>query len=205
MSLPDVSLGKKLISYMKSKGWRVRAINIVYLEDASADTWEPSKGELDAWDDVRILIRDTGEIIMSAEATVEPGLYYTQNRLVDEGVFRIDNGKQFKDAWVLGAHKNQYPCLIQAQAITGTRDGNEDGVRTGDEHVEGVFAINQHTTGNDASAEPPSKIGRWSAGCLVGRYAITHYRLFMPTLIGSGMRTFDTAIIAGDDFRAYGK
>lgn len=196
--------GKKLIAYMKDKGWRVRAINIVYLEDANADTWEPYVGELDAWDDVRILIRETGEILLSSEATVEPGLYYTQNRLNSAGAFKIDNGKQFKDAWILGAHNRQYPCLIQAQAISGTRDGNEDGVRVGDIHVTGVFQINQHTTGDSKYADAPAKVGRWSAGCLVGRYASTHYQHFMPTLIGSGMKTFDTAIVAGDDFRAYG-
>jgi hypothetical protein len=39
--------GKKIIEYMRSKNYRILALNIVYLEDVNADTWEPVKGELD--------------------------------------------------------------------------------------------------------------------------------------------------------------
>ncbi len=82
-------LGRKMIRYMKSKGWRIRPLNIVYLEDANADTWQPTQGKLDEWDDVRIVISDIGEVLLSCEATCEPGAYYTYNRMNQKGAFRI--------------------------------------------------------------------------------------------------------------------
>lgn len=192
--------GKKLIKYMEAKNWRISAINILYLEDANADTWEPLPEQPDQWNDVRILVRNTGEIIMSAEATVEPGRYYTENRLDPLGAFRIKNDVQFKDAWEVGTHRNQYPALVQVADVIGYRDGNEDYMRPGDVQTEGVYGINHHTTGDDEDAAPPTLVGRWSAGCLVGRYAKTHYRVFMPTLINSGRKRFDAAVIPGDAF-----
>src|SRR5690242_4853640 len=98
MNMVTQEQGLKLIRYMKSKDWRIRALNIVYLEDANADTWEPVQGRLDEWDDVRILVKDTGEILLSCEATCEPGAYYTYNRMNPKGAFRIANDIQFLDA-----------------------------------------------------------------------------------------------------------
>lgn len=197
---PSIEQGKKLIRYMKSKQWRIRAINIVYLEDANADTWEPVQGKLNEWDDVRILIRDSGEILMSAEATCEPGAPYTYNPMNPKGAFRIECDTQFLEAWRFGYHHNQ-AALVQCANITGFRDANKDGIRTGDLKVVGPdFAVNQHTTGDDADTAVPDKIGKWSAGCLVGRYASTHYNKFLPILRGSGHTRFDTAIVPGDKF-----
>ena len=158
----------------------------------------PVRAQIPALDDVRVLVRNTGEIIMSAEATVEPGRYYTENRLDPLGAFRIKNDVQFKDAWEIGTHRNQYPALVQVADVIGYRDGNEDYIRPGDVQTEGVYGINHHTTGDDEDAVPPTLVGRWSAGCLVGRYAKTHYRVFMPTLINSGRKRFDAAVIPGD-------
>jgi hypothetical protein len=200
--LPSLSLGKKMIRYMQHKNWRIRAINIVYLEDADPTTWQPKQGKIDEWDDARILLADDGRVIMSASATVEPGLWYTQNRLNDCGAFRTDNDVQFLDAWTLGDHKGQF-ALVQCRTIKGTRDGNEDGCRPGDVHDEGIFGVNQHTTGASQYAPAPSKVGRYSAGCYVGQYPKTHYNVFMPTLKGTGHEQFDTAIIPGDKFALF--
>ncbi|ARV58030.1 hypothetical protein BZZ01_04725 [Nostocales cyanobacterium HT-58-2] len=192
--------GKKLIRYMRFKNWRIKAINIVYLEDANPDTWNPLEGRLDEWDDVRILVRDTGEVLLSCEATCEPGAYYTQNRMNPKGAFRIANDIQFLDAWQFGYHYNQL-ALVQCGTITGFRDNNEDGIRPGDRQDTGDdFCVNQHTTGDSPDAPPPKKVGHWSAGCMVGRHASTHYNKFMPILRGSGNTVFDTAIIASNSF-----
>ncbi|WP_157816403.1 hypothetical protein [Nostoc flagelliforme] len=195
--------GLKLIKYMQSKGWRIRPLNIVYLEDANADTWEPSQGLLDVWDDVRIVVTDKGEVLLSCEATCEPGLYYTQNRLNPNGAFCIKSDEQFQDAWQIGYHKHQL-ALVQCANLTGLRDGNEDGLRTGDRQFTGNdFGVNQHTTGDSADAVAPDKVGRWSAGCLVGRYASTHYGKFMPLVKLMNLAKFDTAIIPGDKFAQF--
>jgi len=191
--------GQKLIAYMKAKDWRVRAINIVYLEDVNPDTWDPKPEQPDQWNDARILVRDNGEVIMSAQATTEPGRYYTEHRLNPLGAFRIAIDTQFTDEWTFGAHKDQL-ALVQCKPVRGYRDNNEDYIRPGDPVDEGIFGINQHTTGNNANVKAPTLVGKWSAGCLVGRHASTHYNVFLPTLKGSGRVLFDTAVIAGDSF-----
>lgn len=203
--MPTQEQGRKLIKYMETKGWKISPLNIVYLEDANADTWEPLPGTLDAWDDVRIVVSDKGEILLSCEATCEPGEYYTHNRLNPNGAFRIQNDVQFLGAWEIGKHHNQL-ALVQCGKLAGWRDNNEDGIRTGDRLFEGCdFGVNQHTTGDSANALAPNKIGRWSAGCLVGRYASTHYNTFMPLCQKMGVTKFDTAIVPGDKFALFGK
>lgn len=199
----SAELGSKMIRYMKSKNWRIKPLNIVYLEDANADTWLPTSGKLDEWDDVRILIKDSGEVILSCEATCEPGSHYTYRPMNPGGAFRIDNDVQFLDAWEFGWHHHQY-ALVQCGTISGTRDLNEDGIRTGDPKTEGAdYGVNQHTTGDSAAAPAPLRVGPWSAGCMVGRYASTHYNKFMPILKSTGWTTFDTAIIPGDKFAQF--
>ncbi|WP_375512742.1 hypothetical protein [uncultured Nostoc sp.] len=196
--------GKKLIKYMRSKDYRVLAINIVYLEDVNADTWEPLQGKLDFWDDARILVRDNGEVLLSCEATTEPGRYYTKNTRISEGVFRIAFG-QYKDAWQVGDHKGQL-ALVQCGIIKGYRDGNKNGIRDKNDYIDAGsdFGINQHTT-SEFDGSSPDSIGRWSAGCLVGRYSSTHYDKFMPVVQNMGRRTLDTTIIAGDEFADFCK
>lgn len=199
----SIELGSKLIRYMKSKGWRIRPLNIVYLEDANADTWEPVPGRLDEWDDVRIIVSDKGEVLLSCEATCEPGSYYTFNPMNKGGAFRIANDIQFLDAWQLGYHYRQL-ALVQCGEIKGFRDKNEDGLRPGDSISEGCnFGVNQHTTGDSADAPPPKKVGKWSAGCLVGRYTLTHYGKFLPLVQSMGLKKFDTAIVPGDKFAQF--
>ena len=196
-------LGSKLIRYMKSKEWRIRPLNIVYLEDANADTWQPVQGRLDEWDDVRIIVSDKGVVLMSAEATCEPGAYYTYNPMNERGAFRIANDVQFLDAWEFGYHHHQ-EALVQCGEIIGFRDGNKDGIRPGDPKTQGnSFSVNQHTTGDSADSPAPDKVGRWSAGCLVGRYAVSHYNKFLPLVRSLGLETYDTAIIPGDKFAKF--
>lgn len=196
-------LGRKMIRYMKSKQWRIHPLNIVYLEDANADTWQPTQGKLDDWNDVRIVISDKGEVLLSCEATCEPGSYYTYNPMNSGGAFRIANDIQFRDAWEFGYHYNQ-EALVQCGTIIGFRDGNEDGTRVSDAKVEGDdFCVNQHTTGDALDASAPVKIGRWSAGCLVGRYASTHYGKFLPLCRKMGLSKFDTVVIPSDRFAKF--
>lgn len=198
--------GKLLIDYMRSLDMRVRAINIVYLEDADADTWEPLPNQPNVFNDVRILIKDTGDILLSCLATTEPGDYYTHNRMNPDGAARIKLDTQFKDAWQIGYHYKQL-ALVQCDDIIVYRDDNEDYLRVGDDTEDGEFGVNQHTTGNNANWTPPDKtnIGRWSAGCLVGWHPATHYQKFMPILQGSGMKNFDTVVFDAEKFAEYCK
>lgn len=196
--------GKLLIDYMRSLDMRVRAINIVYLEDADADTWEPIAEKPNAFNDVRILVADDGEVILSCLATTEPGRHYTHNRMNPGGAARIKLDTQFKDAWEIGYHHRQL-SLVQRGDIIVHRDNNEDFKRCDDKCDTGIFGVNQHTTGNSADSSPPPKtdIELWGAGCLVGWSPKTHYQKFMPTLKGSGMTKFDTVVFDAVKFAEY--
>jgi hypothetical protein len=193
--------GLSLLKFMESKSFTVKAFNIVYLEDADADTWEPLPEKANAWNDVRIIVRDDGSVPLSCWATTEPGKFYTFNPLNPGGAFRIAFG-QYREAWEIGMHRDQV-ALVQCGTISGYRDYNQDFRRTGDSIDTGdVFGVNQHTTSGSFGASPP-EVDRWSAGCLVGRNSSTHYNSFIPLIKGSGVNRFDTTIVAGDEFSSW--
>lgn len=191
--------GKQTIAYMQSKQYKIRALNIVYFEGLDPDLKTVNNDQANKWNDVRSIITNTGDVLMSCQATTEPGDYYTYNRMNEKGVARIAFG-QYLDAWQLGMHRTQ-SALVQVGSIRVYRDDNEDGFRTGDAVDTGSsFFINQHTTGDEGTNNAPEVIGRFSAGCLVGRYSATHYDKFMPIVKSMGLKTFDTSLIDGSDF-----
>lgn len=183
--------GLKTLQLMSDRKMRIRAYNIVYFEGMNTDLLTLNTDRLDGWNDVRCVITDDGDVIHNSLATTEPGAYYTKNRMNSKGAFRIQLNTQFKDAWTLGRHYSQF-ALVQCGNITGHRDNNEDGQRTGDAMDTGDdFYVNQHTTSGATS-----QVGRWSAGCLVGCYPESH-ATFMQLCVSSGNRTFDTVVFDG--------
>lgn len=192
-------VGKKAIALMKTKGYKVRALNIIYFEGVDTDLKTLNADRMNRWNDVRTIISDKGDVLMASLATTEPGNYYTYNRLNPNGAFRIAFG-QHLEAWQLGKHHNQ-DALVQCGMLKGYRDNNEDGSRAGDILYAGDdFGVNQHTTANSATDQAPSEVGRWSAGCLVGAYPSTHYNSFMPICRAMGLAKFDSTIIDGTEF-----
>lgn len=183
---------------MRAKGYNIRALNIVYLEGIDTDLVIVNKDRLDEWNDTRCIISNKGDVLMACSATTEPGAYYTYNRMNPGGAARIAFG-QYLDCWKLGKHFKQ-DALVQCGSIRVFRDSNEDGSRAGDAIDAGdYFGCNQHTTGNGEGGSP-ELVGRWSAGCLVGRYSTTHYNTFLPICRAMGLATFDTTVIDGTDF-----
>lgn len=200
--------GEYLLNYYEERNWKVKDFNICYIEDAHADTWEPLPEELDAWNDVRVVFDDKGEVLLSCVATTEPGGYYTTHPLNPGGTFRINLEDYFKDAWELGYHvtrASNQRALIQVEEVRGKRDANKDGLRSRDAEMGGLFGINQHTTANSSAGDSPLKIGQWSAGCLVGRTPSTHYEKFIPLCEASGYKLFSTVVIDGDKFAKFRK
>jgi hypothetical protein len=184
---------------MVSKGYKVRALNIVYFEGIDTDLATINQDRIDGWNDVRAIITNKGDVLMSSAATTEPGWHYRQNRMNPLGAAQIAFG-QYLDCWQLGKHHAQ-DALVQCGTIKVYRDANEDGSRAGDIMYAGAdYSINQHTTGNNNAAGVPSNVGRWSAGCLVGQYASTHYNTFLPICRSMGLDTFDTTVFPGDQF-----
>lgn len=182
-------LGKKIIAYCQYLGFPIEEFNIIYLEGLSASNAELNNDALDFWNDTRAVINSAGEVLHFSQATTEPGRYYTDNPLNANGAARIALGYH-KECWCFGNHKGQ-DALVQCGAIKVFRDLNKDGFRVGDKQFTGSdYGLNQHTTNGDGS----ESIGRWSAGCLVGRWPATHAK-FMALCRASGKKRFSTIVL----------
>jgi hypothetical protein len=202
-------LAGRVIKYAIAKGYNVSqrtgTYNIFYVEGIELDGTE-NTDEMNSFNDLRMVIQidamGVPKIVEKWIATTEPGSFYTQNRMNPSGAARIKFG-QYK-AWRVGAHitasVNQNPALIQEANVTVHRDNNEDGFRTGDKLDTGMFGINQH----HANDSPRTNVGRWGAGCLVGRTEDGHQE-FMDIIMQdwrykeNKQYLFETAIIPGDD------
>jgi hypothetical protein len=193
-TLPELkAAGDRAIAYMQAKGYKIRAMNIVYFEGLDTDLATVNSDRIDYWNDVRSIITDKGDVLMAATATTESGWYYRLNAMNPGGAAQLAFG-QYLDAWCIGDHHGQ-DALVQRGNLKVYRDLNEDGSRKGDaSDVGDDFGLNQHTTTN-----APETIGRWSAGCLVGKYPGTHAK-FMRICRSMGSKTFDTTLIDGSDF-----
>jgi hypothetical protein len=186
--------GRKAITYMKAYGFKVRALNIVYFEGLDTDLKTVNNDRIDQWNDVRAIISNKGEVLLCCAATTEPGWFYRNNPLNDGGAAQLAFG-QYLDCWQIGDHRGQ-EALVQCGDLKLYRDKNEDGSRKGDAiDIGSDFGLNQHTTSN-----APDQVGRWSAGCLVGKYPDTHNDKFMPICRAMGLETFDTTLIDGSLF-----
>lgn len=178
----DLSQGEAsvIVQYMMNNGMFVsrgpNRFNIVYLEGTNEDL-TPNLDKPDEWNDLRLLIEiktGTPEIVGKWKATTEPGYYYTKVKLLNpKGAFRIALGQQ--QAWKVGKHHNNHEALVQSKPITGYRDFDKNFERDNDPVDTGLFGINQHW-GYDQQ-----KVGKASAGCLVGQYK-TEHRQFMSLL-----------------------
>lgn len=198
----DLSRGdfaSKIAKYMVAQNYWVDAdhLNIIYVEGCNADG-TPNADAPNEWNDRRLLLKIENKIpkiVASWKATTEPGLKYTNTPLNPDGAFRIAFG-QYK-AWSVGWHKT-HEALVQVAEITGYRDRNKDGLRTGDPVVKGCdMGVNQHWGYNML------QIDGASAGCLVGQSTEGHLE-FMK-LVKSDARyqvnnsyVFLTTIIPGD-------
>lgn len=168
-------LASRIVRRMLDLGYWVaredRRFNIVYLEGCDSNG-VPNADRLNEWNDRRLVIevrQGTPRIVGNWLATTEPGKFYTDRPLNPSGAFRIAFG-QYR-SWGVGLHgRTQYPALVQVGPVTGYRDGNRDGLRTGDLIVSGnSFGINQHHGWGMALVD------EGSAGCLVGQSVEGHW------------------------------
>ncbi len=206
LDLSNNDLATRIIKYMIENKYhfsvRAKEYNIVYVEGMNADGTE-NKDYPNKFNDRRIVIEIVGGVPIirgNWDATSEPGTYYTRNPMNRKGAARIQLGR-FK-AWRVGWHKKQFPALRQAKSVTVHRDFNKDGFRTNDKLDTGMFGINHHHANN----APRHDIGKWSAGCLVGRSKADHDK-FMDIIMSDRRYKlnkdylFETTIIGGDDLQ----
>lgn len=199
-----------LVSFMRSKGYHLceipGAVNIVYIEGVDIEGWLPNANRMDEWNDVRIIlmpvIKDAGltwVIYHEAEATTAPGKHYTESPMNPAGAARISLGQH--KAWWVGHHKSTQPALVQCAPIVISRDVNRDGSREDDDIMVAYSTLNQHST---RPGPIGTGVGKWSAGCLVGRFYEEHM-LFMgaiyndPRYSANPAHKFTTTIIDGNE------
>lgn len=166
--------GKAILQLMRSKGYEVLAVNLVGIEGI-ADDGVPNNNAADAWNDTIAVITDKGQVLLEANATTEPGYYYTANPLNVDGCARLKFG-QYRNAYEFGYHNYDpnHPALVQVGEVTICRDKNRDFARTGDREFSGYFGINIHST---KGSFDPNSIGMWSAGCQVTRSWSLHLKM----------------------------
>lgn len=159
---------QKIVDFYKKNNYplatKKNEVNICYIEGCNSD-FTLNDDRSNYFNDLRLLFTffDGNPIVLGRwEATTEPGSFYTKNPLNPKGAARIKFG--YYVAWKVGIHKD-HEALIQVKPVSVYRDFNKDGVRTGDAIDTGLFGINQHWGGDN----PFSDVGKWSAGCLVGR------------------------------------
>lgn len=112
------------------------------------------------------------------EATVDPGLFYLKNELLNpRGTFILKPG-QYRGCWKKGEHKGKYVALVQKDGyknFLGWRDSRLDGeiqrmLDKNGNFYQDVTGLNMHRSGETLS----NIIGRFSAGCQVRRENIKH-------------------------------
>lgn len=108
--------------------------------------------------------------------TTDPGLTHTVKKLFNPaGVSRMVPG-QYRGAYILGMHKNQYSALVQRGApVKVYRDDNMDTTFDEKKISEGYFGINIHRSSTTGITQ---LVNDWSAGCQVFQN-INDYNQFM--------------------------
>lgn len=126
----------------------------------------------DKFDDVFYLMRGENAI-METTGTTNPGLSILQGlfkRWNKFGAFVLKSDQIYYRVWKYGKHLGIIPALKQLGAkVFGFRDGNlnKKSEEIGPE-ISGYFGINFHcATKNWLSMLIKTKIGGWSAGCMV--------------------------------------
>lgn len=203
---------ERIAAYMQHMGYRVSkdpgTVNTVYIEGCNLDG-TPNQDLPNRWNDLRVLLdwNNGWDLRLNVNATTEPGAYYTQNPLNKWGAARIAFGQYA--AWQFGYHQGTQPALVQVKQVKVHRDINKDGKRSPNDPIEwALIGLNQHTT---RKGSPPELVGKYSAGCLVGRLYSAHetflgiQRTDVRYLDAPKDYLFEAAILAGDKFNAFFK
>ena len=136
----------------------------------------------------------SNEKIMLVNATTEPGRYYTDNPINEDGAARLSLGFH-KNLWKRGKHKNSYNALIQASRVKVIRDSNQNMESDYDDiEDEGMFGINLHRASVDHIV---NNIGKYSAGCQVIQDPFS-YKMFLDNVYLAKQDLFSYFLLSGE-------
>jgi hypothetical protein len=100
-------------------------------------------------------------------ATTDPSTAWLKDPMNTKGAAVLKSG-EYKDAYALGKHRNQYEALVQVKPVTVIRDNDRDALINYLASTQtGLFGINIHKSSKGKNNE--DIIGRDSAGCQVFR------------------------------------
>jgi hypothetical protein len=172
----DGSLASRALMFFIDRGFKIATnkseCNIFYLEGVNRDGSLNDNNRF-VYNDRRCILQfDNNNGLLTPKltgnwlATCDPGQYYWDNPLNENGCANIKKNTQYK-AWTTGKHHDQY-ALVQAADITVLR-GEKQTAFDGDD-----FGVNQHSVGKGQDFSFGEAIGKWSAGCCVGANRAEH-------------------------------
>lgn len=184
--LPDKGkLADRIIRALIARGdelYTTGAVNNVYVEGMDADGRD-NGNRPNQFNDTNFLIAVVDKqptIVWSAEATDEPGKYWTDRPMNPGGAARIALGQH--DAWSPGQYHG-VDAWTQDKPVSFYRDAMKHFRREG--VVESaIIGLHQHQ-GYDL---PADDLGRSSAGCLVRRMRRDHLKFMELTRAGGRAR-----------------
>lgn len=201
------NLNRLIEKFYQERDWEIKSLNITYLRDTNPANWTANPFAPDRWNCTRVLWQpDSDRLVMSCAATTRPGVSAVDNPMNANGTFCIKHDYLHKNCWEIGRHitrSSNQKALVQCDTLVGTRDSNKDYMLAGDYQYTDANGVNQHTTNNQPVDFAPDRINGYSFGCLVGAYPVTHYTTFMPALINSGLKLFNTGIIYSETWAKF--
>lgn len=112
------------------------------------------------------------------KCTTDPGRYWIEDPMNSSGCAILKPG-QYRGAYQVGLHKNDYEALCQVKPVEVYRDNDlDDEYDLNDATVQrGLFGINIHRA-TSIPGNVSTQIDKWSAGCqVIASY--DEYQIFM--------------------------
>ena len=194
-----------IVKTLKEKGVYNPSFNIVGLRGVwfSKGKFQVTKNALNFFNDCIILIKEIAgvpTVINAFAATVDPGSYYDNYPLNEDGCARLELGC-YKNVYTIGPHGSDprfiHRALRQSGNLTIRRDRGQDGSWKGDPvSTDDDMYINIHGQPWMAGRENENDIGRSSAACQV-IYLWSAFKEFMSEIDDSGLDRFSYSLFNG--------
>jgi len=177
-SLEELITTDNIKTVMKSKGYKFfnskkpYNVNIVGIRRDNIGT-----NTFDDFMAVMYLDKDLQSVCKVYPITADPGKHWLENPITPQGTAILVPG-QYRSAYTVGSHRNQYTALVQTKPVKVWRDNNKDSIMDYKNiklMSNGVFGINIHRSN---PYDESYLVDKWSAGCQVFK-AVDDFDEFM--------------------------
>ena len=140
------------------KPYNLNIVGIRKTRDSIVNTFE---------DVICIVYRDEkmNLVLESFPSTTKPGTFFLKHPINTSGTAIMAPG-QYKGAYAIGLHRDEYRAMVQVGSVKVFRDTNQDDVIDLDPEkiMAGVYGLNIHQSN---PFTPSFRVDKWSAGCQV--------------------------------------